>query len=378
MKKHYSEALKDILVVEIGQAVAAPYCSTKLAEAGARVIKVERPEGDFARAYDSHWKGDSVFFAYLNRGKESITLDIKNIDDASLLHRIINKADVFIQNLAPGAAERSGFGSDRLRASNPKLITCDISGYGLEGPYKEMKAYDMLIQAESGLAAISGTPESPGRCGLSICDLVCATNAYAGILQALIARQKTGTGFGLSISLFDSITDWMSLYLAVYELSGKIPPRTGFSHPLIAPYGAFNIGDGSKIVIAVQNQREWGKFCEIVLLRPDLTNYAEYKNNTARSLHRDSLNKLIENIFSTLNRNTVTERLMKANIAFGAMNEIPDLEKHPALRRAYIDTGNGPLKVAAPALRVSNETTKFGKVPCLGEHNKKIREEFSI
>ena len=191
-----SEALKGVTVVEMGQAVAAPFCATQLSEAGARVIKIERPGGDFARAYDDHLKGASIFFSWLNRGKESVELDIKNPEDAALLHRIIDKADVFIQNLAPGAAARAGFGSDELRARNPRLITCDISGYGEGGDYGEMKAYDMLVQAESGLAAVSGTPETPGRAGASVCDLACATNAYAGILKALLARGNTGQGQG--------------------------------------------------------------------------------------------------------------------------------------------------------------------------------------
>lgn len=372
-----NDALAGILVVEIGQAVAAPFCGTRLAEAGARVIKVERPEGDFARAYDSHWKGDSLFFAYLNRGKESITLDLKNPGDVALLHKIIDQADVFIQNLAPGAAERAGFGSDALRARNPRLITCDISGYGLDGPYRDMKAYDLLIQAESGLAAVSGTPEAPGRCGVSICDMVCATNAYAGILQAIIARERTGVGAGLSISLFDCLADWMSVFLSVYELTGKAPPRTGFSHSLIAPYGAFRIGDGTKLVIAVQNQREWLRFCEIVLQRPELANQPEYANNPARNINRDTLSAAIEEIFSPLDRATVVNRLRQAAIAYGAINEVADLAKHPALRRAFMETGKGPLQIVAPSLRIAGEADRIGRVPALGEHADEIRAEFS-
>lgn len=372
-----SDALAGTLVVEIGQAVAAPFCGTRLAEAGARVIKVERPEGDFARAYDSHWKGDSLFFAYLNRGKESITLDLKNSADAALLHKIIDQADVFIQNLIPGAAERAGFGSDALRARNPRLITCDISGYGLDGPYRDMKAYDLLIQAESGLAAVSGTPEAPGRCGVSICDLVCATNAYAGILQAIVARRRSGVGAGLSISLFDCLADWMSVFLSVYELTGKAPPRTGFSHSLIAPYGAFRIGDGTKLVIAVQNQREWRRFCEIVLQRLELANQPEYADNPARNINRDSLNVAIEEIFSHLDRATVVNRLRRAAIGYGAINEVADLAKHPALRRAFTETGKGPLQIVAPPLRIAGEAGSIGRVPALGEHADKIRAEFS-
>lgn len=372
-----NHALTGILVVEVGQAVAAPFCGTRLAEAGARVIKVERPEGDFARAYDSHLEGDSLFFSYVNHGKESIVLDFKNPADAALLHRIIDRADVFIQNLAPGAIHRAGFDSTELRNRNPRLITCDISGYGLDGPYSDMRAYDLLIQAESGLAAVSGTPDGPGRSGLSICDMICAVNAYAGILQAIISRQRTGSGAGLSVSLFDSIADWMSVFVSLYELTGKVPPRNGFNHALIAPYGAFYIGDGTRIVIAVQNQREWFRFCEIVLQRPELANQAEYADNPARNVNRNSLYAIIEGIFSQLERPVVVARLRQADIAYGAINEVHDLVNHPALRRASIETRKGPLSVVAPALRVADEVDKLGRVPVLGEHSDRIRAEFS-
>lgn len=376
MSATLNRALAGILVVEVGQAVAAPFCGTRLAEAGARVIKVERPDGDFARAYDSHLNGDSLFFAYINRGKESIALDLKSPADAALLHRIIGRADVFIQNLAPGAAQRAGFDSTQLRKRHPRLITCDISGYGVDGSYGDMRAYDLLVQAESGLAAVSGTPEEPGRCGLSICDMLCATNAYAGILQALISRQQTGVGAGLSVSLFDSITDWMSVFISVYELSGKAPPRTGFSHSLIAPYGAFRIADGSKVVIAVQNQREWFRFCESVLLRPELARQAEYADNSARNANRAPLQSIIEGIFSRLERSVLVNRLREADIAYGAINELPDLVKHPSLRRASAETSQGSLNLVAPALRVADQIDQLGRVPVLGEHSEAIRMEF--
>ena len=372
-----NNALEGILVVEMGQAVAAPFCATRLAEAGARVIKVERPGGDFARAYDDHHNGSSAFFAWLNRGKESLVLDIKDADDAALLHRILDEADVFIQNLAPGAAARAGFGAEALRARNPRLITCDISGYGEGGAYEDMRAYDLLVQAESGMAAVSGEPEAPGRCGLSVCDLTCATNAYAGILQALIARGRTGDGASLAVSLFGSMTDWMTVFLAVYELTGKVAPRTGFSHSLIAPYGAFRIGDGSKLVIAIQNQREWGRFCETVLQRPDLTERPEYKDNPARTENRETLNAEIESIFADLDRETVMARLREGAIAFGSLNELPDMPGHPALRRVTIETEAGPLRIVAPALRVAGEDTPAGAVPALGADSDRLRAEFA-
>ncbi|MBV1895191.1 MAG: CoA transferase [Rhodobacteraceae bacterium] len=372
-----SEALKGVTVVEMGQAVAAPFCATQLSEAGARVIKIERPGGDFARAYDDHLKGASIFFSWLNRGKESVELDIKNPEDAALLHRIIDKADVFIQNLAPGAAARAGFGSDELRARNPRLITCDISGYGEGGDYGEMKAYDMLVQAESGLAAVSGTPETPGRAGASVCDLACATNAYAGILKALLARGNTGQGAGLSISLFDSMTDWVAMYVAAYETTGKVTPRTGFSHGLIAPYGAFAIGDGSQVVLAVQNQREWARLCETVLEDASLKDHPDYKDNPARSRNRAALNDLITAAFSGLDRDTVVARLRKADIAYGFINEISDMPDHPALSRVDLSSERGPVSIVAPPLKVAGEVSAVGAVPVLGAATDTVRAEFA-
>lgn len=372
-----SKALQGVLVVEMGQAVAAPYCATQLAEAGARVIKIERPGGDFARAYDDHLNGASMFFSWLNRGKESVELDIKNPEDAKLLHRILEKADVFIQNLAPGAAARAGFGSEDLRASNPRLITCDITGYGDGGDYAQMRAYDMLVQAESGLAAISGTPAEPGRCGASICDLACATNAYASILKALLARARTGRGAGLSLSLFDSMTDWVAVYIAAYETTGKSMPRTGFNHGLIAPYGAFQIGDGARVVLAVQNQREWARLCEIVLEKPQLKDHPDFADNPARSNHRDALNALIEKVFADLDRETVVARLRKASIAYGFINEISDMPNHPALRRADLETERGTVRIVAPPLKVAGEPTVLGAVPRLGAASSAVRSEFA-
>ena len=372
-----SKALEGVTVVEMGQAVAAPYCATQLAEAGARVIKIERPGGDFARAYDDHLKGASMFFSWLNRGKESIELDIKNPEDAALLHRILDTADVFVQNLAPGAAKRAGFGSEELRARNPRLITCDISGYGEGGDYAQMRAYDMLVQAESGLAAISGEPDAPGRCGASVCDLACATNAYAGILKALLARANTGMGAGLALSLFDTMTDWVAVYIAAYETTGKVMERSGFSHGLIAPYGAFHIGDGSQVVFAVQNQREWGRLCETVLQRTDLSEHPDYIDNPARNNNRNALNALIEQVFSTLDRKTVVTRLRQANIAYGFINEIADLTDHPALSRTDLETECGPISIVAPPLKVEGEMQRVGNVPKLGSASKAIRAEFS-
>ncbi len=261
------EPLDNILVVALEQAVAAPYCTAKFADAGARVIKIERPEGDFARRYDKYVKGLATYFVWLNRGKESIVLDIKAADDAALLHRILAKADVFIQNLAPGAAARAGFGAESLRAHYPRLVTCDISGYGEDGPYRDMKAYDLLVQAESGLASVTGGPEGPGRVGVSVCDIATGLAAYSAILEALYERERTGRGSGVALSLFDVMADWMSVPLLQYLHSGTAPARVGMNHPSIAPYGAYPT-QGEPIVISIQNEREWRAFCEGVLTQP--------------------------------------------------------------------------------------------------------------
>ena len=254
-------ALDGLLVLSLEQAVAAPYCSCKLADAGARVIKVERPEGDFARGYDTAVGGLSSYFVWLNRGKQSLVADIKDPADAAMLHRLLARADVFVQNLAPGAAARAGFGSDALRERFPRLITVDISGYGEGNAYAGMKAYDLLVQAESGLAGITGHPAGPGRVGVSACDIACGMAAHAGVLEALIARGVTGLGRSLKVSLFDGMADWMNVPLLYFEGTGRMPARVGLAHPSICPYGAFDTKDGASVLIAIQNEREWRSFC---------------------------------------------------------------------------------------------------------------------
>ncbi|MFO0200016.1 MAG: CaiB/BaiF CoA transferase family protein, partial [Alphaproteobacteria bacterium] len=248
-----SQPLKGLFVVSMEQAVAAPYCASRLADAGARVIKIERQEGDFARAYDAVANGQSSYFIWLNRGKESLCLDIKKPEDKALLETLISKADIFIQNLAPGAMARAGFGSAELRAKHPSLITVDVSGYGEEGEYAAMKAYDLLVQAESGLAYVTGRAEGPGRVGVSACDIACGMHAYAAVLEALIDRGITGKGKGIAVSLFDGMADWMTVPLLQYEGTGRNPPRIGMAHPSICPYGAFTTKDGADVLIAIQN-----------------------------------------------------------------------------------------------------------------------------
>ena len=369
--------LDDILVVSIEQAVAAPYCSAKLADSGARVIKVERPEGDFARRYDKHVKGLSTYFVWLNRGKESLVLDIKAPDDAALLHRILAKADVFIQNLAPGAAARAGFGVGALRAEHPRLITCDISGYGEEGPYRDMKAYDLLVQAESGLAAVTGGPEAPGRVGVSVCDIAAGLVAYSAILEALHARARTGGGGAIAVSLFDVMADWMSVPLLQYLYGGTAPKRVGMNHPSIAPYGAYPTR-GEPIVISIQNEREWRAFCAGVLERPALADHALYANIPRRVQNRAALDREIAAIFTTLERDELIARLKRHGIAFGSLNSVESASRHPQLRRARVATAAGSIDLIAPPVRWPGApAAPLRPVPEVGQHSAAIRAEFA-
>jgi crotonobetainyl-CoA:carnitine CoA-transferase CaiB-like acyl-CoA transferase len=372
-----SRPLEGLLVVAMDQAVAAPYCASRLADAGARVIKVERPEGDFARGYDTVANGLSSYFVWLNRGKESICLDIKKPEDKALLERMIAKADVFIQNLAPGALKRAGFGSAELRARHPRLITVDISGYGEEGDYATMKAYDLLVQAESGLAYITGRPEGPGRVGVSACDIACGMHAYAAVLEALLSRAITGRGKGIAVSLFDGMADWMTVPLLQYEGTGKNPPRIGLAHPSICPYGAFATKDGQEVLIAIQNEREWASFCAHFLDEPDLPRQPGFTDNNDRVAHRPMVDAHIQRMFSTLTREECAAKLRRANTAYGFVNDCGGLQRHPALKRMPVETEKGPVLVAQPPARLSDGVRPFGKVPALDEHGAAIRAEFA-
>jgi itaconate CoA-transferase len=368
--------LQGVLVIALEQAVAAPFCTSRLADAGARVIKIERPEGDFARSYDDVAAGESAYFVWVNRGKESICLDIKDADDAHLLQRMVQQADVFIQNLAPGAAARVGFESGQLRSANPKLITVDVTGYGDSGPFRDMKAYDLLVQCESGLAYITGAAEQPGRVGVSVCDIACGMYAHAGILEALLERQQTGVGKGLSVSLFDALADWMTVPLLHQEHTGAAPPRVGLQHPSIAPYGAYVCGGGEQVVIAIQNEREWKNFCERVLQRPDLVEDPQYCANVARCANRPALDQEINRVFATLSRTALAQRLTQANIAFGGVNTVADLARHPQLRRTGVLTASGAIELVAPPVRVAGAQASLRPVPALGEHSEAIRREY--
>ena len=369
--------LDGVLVVSLEQAVAAPYCSSRLADAGARVIKIERPEGDFARGYDSVVHGESAYFVWLNRGKESLVLNIKDEDDAALLQNILSKADVFIQNLAPGAAARAGLGSDDLRAKYPRIITVDISGYGEEGPYADMKAYDLLVQAETGLSSVTGRPEGPGRVGVSACDISCGMYSYMAVLEALMERDQTGEGSAIRTSLFEGMADWMNVPLLTYDYAGKIPQRVGLNHPSIAPYGAYPTQDGGEILISIQNEREFVRLAGEVLQRPDMPEDEKFCNNEARCANRPALDEIIIDAFTSVDRSELTQRLRDAQIAFGEINDVAGLSAHPALRRVEVNSPTGPVAMAAPPATINGETRDLGPVPGIGDHTDQIRKEFS-
>ena len=368
--------LDGLLVVTLEQAVAAPYCTSRLADAGARVIKIEREGGDFARAYDSVVHGESAYFVWLNRGKESIVLDIKDDDDRALLRRMIAGADVFVQNLIPGAADRAGFGGEALREAHPHLITVDISGYAEEGPSKDMKAYDMLVQAETGLASITGTPEAPGRVGVSVCDIAAGMYAYSAILEAVISRRQTGTGQGIKVSLFDGMADWMAVPLLHNDYGGEAPGRVGLRHPSIAPYSSFRCADGGLLVLSIQNEREWASFAADILGRPEYATEGPYSTAALRVENVHRLEAEIQSVFDRYDREAMAARLLNAGIAFGRVNSVAEFSGHPDLRRVEVATETGPAAIPAPPARLTGVLREPGPVPSLGEHGSALRREF--
>ncbi|HMB46693.1 MAG TPA: CaiB/BaiF CoA-transferase family protein [Afifellaceae bacterium] len=369
--------LEGLLAVSVEQAVAAPYASGRLADAGARVIKVERPEGDFARRYDSLVNGGSAYFVWLNRGKQSVCLDLKDDGDRDLLASMVSRADIFIQNLAPGAADRLGFGAEKLRAEFPRLITCSISGYGEDGPYRDQKAYDLLIQAESGLCAINGTPEGPARVGVSVCDIAAGMTAHQAILQALFARERTGQGRAIEVSLYHAMADWMNVPYLQHRYGGRTPGRHGLQHPTIAPYGAFACADGKVVLISVQNEREWRNLCEIFVGDAGLADDPRFASNNDRVANRPALEAILGACFAERDREASIERLATANIAYGRLSDLDDLETHPQNRLIRVSTENGPVELLAPAAVISGQTECFGAVPGLGADDEAIRREFA-
>jgi crotonobetainyl-CoA:carnitine CoA-transferase CaiB-like acyl-CoA transferase len=368
--------LEGLLVVAIEQAVAAPLCTARLADAGARVIKVERHEGDFARGYDRHVMGQSTYFVWLNRGKESLCLDLKQQADLAVLKSIIAKADIVVQNLAPGAMARLGLSADSLRKDYPALIICEISGYGDTGPYHDMKAYDLLVQAEAGLCSVTGGPEAPARVGVSVCDIAAGMNAHAAILQALIARGKNGQGRLIKVSLFGGMADWMNVPYLQRRYGGSIPPRPGLAHPSIAPYGVFACIDGN-ILLSIQNEREWLAFCRDVLKDEATAHDVRYATMTARVSHRDELDRAIGAEFAHRKTSDMAGLLKAAGIAFGLLNTIDGLINHPQIRTVTYGTPEGEVSVIAPAAETDAGDTSFGKVPRIGEHTERLKAEFA-
>ena len=369
--------LDGILVVSLEQAVAAPYAASRLADAGARVIKVERPEGDFARSYDADAKGQSSYFVWLNRGKESVTLDLKQPDDLAIFKNLLRKADVFIQNLMPGALDRLGVSMAGLRDADPRLITCDISGYGASGPFAQMKAYDFLVQAEVGLAQITGAPEEPGRVGVSICDIAAGMTAHAAILQALVARERTGHGRGIELSLFHALADWMNVPYLQHHYGGRQIRRPGLHHPTIAPYGAYSCGDGRLLLISIQNEREWQRLCSAVLDQPSLADDPKFNSNVNRVNHRAELDAVMNGVFARDTIDQIASKLQAAQIAFGRLNDMDEFTRHPQNRFVAVRTSAGEVQLLSPGAVVNGQLPRLGAVPELGEHSNAIRAEFA-
>src|SRR5712691_1666159 len=367
--------LSGILVVSIEQAVAAPMCSCRLADAGARVIKVERPDGDFARRYDALVHGESAYFVWLNRGKESCVLDLAQAADKALLEAMLARADVFVQNLKPGAIGKLGFPISRLRQKYPRLICCSISGYGESGPYAARKAYDLLIQAESGLASVTGGPEAPARVGVSVVDVAAGLNAYQAILEALIMRARSGDGVALSVSMFDAMAEWMTVPLLQHE-GGQSPRRLGLAHPSIAPYGVFRTRDGADILISIQSDREWRALAEKVLGDPALAKDDHFATNLKRVERRAETDGRVATVFGATDVAPLIERLAAADIAFARVSDMAALGRHPHLRRIKVGLPSGAVAYPAPAIKRAGENRPYGPVPALGEHTAKVRAEF--
>ena len=369
--------LDGLLVISLEQAVAAPYAASRLADAGARVIKVERPEGDFARGYDADANGYSSYFVWLNRGKESVALDLKQPDDLQIFKQMLSKADVFIQNLMPGALDRLGVSMADLRQDDPRLITCDISGYGASGPFAQMKAYDFLVQAEVGLAQITGAPEEPGRVGVSICDIAAGMTAHAAILQALVARAKTGEGRAIEVSLFHALADWMNVPYLQHHYGGREIRRPGLHHPTIAPYGAYRCGDDRMLLISIQNEREWLRLCSDVLDQPDLPQNPKFDSNVHRVKNRTSLDAIMNGVFNQYSIDKIAEKLQAAQIAFGRLNDMDVFTQHPQNRFVSVRTSSGDVQLLSPGAIVNGILPRLGDVPDLGQHSAAIRAEFS-
>ena len=368
--------LEGILVVALEQAVAAPLATSRMADAGARVIKVERAEGDFARGYDRLVHGESAYFVWLNHGKESICLDLRRAEPLALLQRMIAAADVFVQNLAPGAATRLGVGPEAMRAANPGLIYVSISGYGEVGPYRDQKAYDMLIQGESGLLSVNGTPEGSARVGISVCDIAAGETAYAAVLQSLLRRAKTGEGRAVEVSLFHTMADWMNVPYLQTRYGGTAPARVGLRHPSIAPYGAFYCADGRQVLLSVQNDREWAAFSAEILRQPNLATNPRFATNVARVARMAEIEALIAPVFAAIDCEAAIAQLSKAGIACSRMSTMQDMEHHPQARHITLASPTGPVEMMGRGVRFSDAALTGREVPSLGAQTESLWAEF--
>jgi itaconate CoA-transferase len=372
--------LQGITVVSLEQAVAAPFASRQLADLGARVIKIERPNvGDFARDYDQSVKGLSAYFVWLNRSKESLTLDVKHTQADEILRRLVGRADVFIQNLAPGAAKRLGLSADVLLARHPRLILCDISGYGDSGPYAHKKAYDLLVQSEAGVLSVTGTEDAPSKVGISITDIGTGLHAYAAILAALYERERTGAGRRIEVTMFEAMVEWMNHPLYYTHFGGRAPRRSGPDHATIVPYGRFRAGDGKHVMFGIQNEREWAAFCSGVLNQPELAKDARYDNNTKRTAARAEVVSLIERVFADLSAEAVIARLDQAGIANARLNTPEEVWNHEQLRARdrwrEVGTSQGAIPAVLPPASFEGVEARMDPIPSIGEHTDRILAE---
>lgn len=374
--------LSGLRVVALEQAVSAPFCSRQLADMGADVIKIERPGGgDPARAYDSAIRGQSAYFAWLNRGKRSVVLDLSTQSARYALARLLERADVFIHNLIPGAVEKFGFGYDALAVTNPRLIWCGISGYGPDGPMRDSKAYDMLVQAESGVVSLTGSPNAPAKVGISIADIAAGFYAYSSILTALIGRAATGKGDRIDISMLECLTEWVSPPLYVWQGTGTVPARVGVRHNMIVPYGAYDCADG-QVMFAIQNAAEWRRFCERVMMAPSLADDERFSTNAKRLANREALETLIEERFGSYSRAEVLSWLASADIATAAVNDVPAVAEHPQLaargRWKTVASPGGEIPALLPPHNLKGVTPRMGAIPALGEHTTEVLTQLGI
>ena len=369
--------LDGITVVSIEQAVAAPFATRQLADLGARVIKVERPgDGDFARGYDESVQGQSSYFVWLNRSKESLSCDLKSDEGRAVVTALLADADVFVQNLAPGAAQRLGLDAPTLQAAHPRLVVCDVTGFGSTGPWWDAKAYDLLVQCETGLVSLTGPPESPAKAGISVADIAAGMYAFSGILTALLQRATTGVAPALEVSLFEALAEWMGSPMYYTEGLGRQPERVGVEHATIAPYGPYTAGDGGVVLVGIQNDREWRAFCRIVLDDPGIADDPRFVRNSERVAHRPELNALIDKRFAALTEPEASRLLSEADVAHARVNSVQGLLDHPVLsgrdRWRQVETPGGPVRALLPPTSIGGVVPRMDPVPAVGEHTDAI------